>query len=41
MKGKFIVIEGLDGCGKSTQVRLLQERLEAAGVPTASYTSRC
>ena len=31
MKGKFIVIEGLDGCGKSTQVRLLQQKLEADG----------
>ena len=33
MKGKFIVIEGLDGCGKSTQVHLLQQELEKAGTP--------
>ena len=26
--GKFIVIEGLDGCGKSTQTKLLIEHLE-------------
>lgn len=26
-KGKFIVFEGLDGCGKTTQLKLLQERL--------------
>ena len=27
----FIVLEGLDGAGKSTQVRMLQERLSAQG----------
>lgn len=32
MKGKFIVIEGLDGCGKSTQVDLLQQRLRQEGI---------
>ena len=26
-RGKFIVLEGLPGCGKSTQVKLLSERL--------------
>ncbi len=33
MKGKLIVIEGLDGSGKSTQLSLLKQRLEAQGVP--------
>jgi len=31
MAGKLIVIEGLDGSGKSTQTKLLEERLTAAG----------
>jgi dTMP kinase len=30
-KGAFIVLEGSDGSGKATQVKLLQDRLEAAG----------
>ena len=29
--GKLIVIEGTDGSGKSTQFRLLSQRLEAEG----------
>lgn len=30
-RGKFIVIEGLDGCGKSTQLRLISEKLTSLG----------
>ena len=26
--GKLIIIEGLDGCGKSTQTKLLEEYFE-------------
>ena len=33
MNPKFIVIEGLDGSGKTTQIELLRDRLQSAGQP--------
>jgi dTMP kinase len=30
----FIVFEGIDGCGKSTQAKMLAEWLEGKGIPT-------
>lgn len=32
-RGVFVTLEGVDGCGKSTQVGMLADALEAAGVP--------
>ncbi len=37
LEGKFIVIDGPDGCGKSTQVELLIEWLSRNDIPVAGF----
>lgn len=36
LKGKFIVLDGPDGSGKGTQIRILKEYLLSEGVPVVS-----
>lgn len=31
--GRFIVLDGVEGCGKTTQARLLADRLQQQGIP--------
>jgi thymidylate kinase len=38
--GKFIVLDGPDGCGKTTQARLLVEWLQKQKVPTVRFHER-
>jgi len=35
--GKFIVLDGPDGCGKTTQAKLLAQWLNEQGVPTETF----
>jgi len=37
LKGKFIVLDGPDGCGKTTQAKLLTQWLQARGIPTNNF----
>jgi dTMP kinase len=37
LSGKFIVLDGPDGCGKTTQAKLLAQWLSEQGVPTETF----
>ena len=36
-KGKFIVLDGPDGCGKSTQTQILRDYISSTGVEAVSF----
>ena len=40
-RGKFIVLEGIDGCGKTTQAKLLESKLITAGIIPVHRTFEC
>jgi dTMP kinase len=37
LRGKFIVFDGPEGCGKTTQTRMLKEHLESQGLPVQIF----
>jgi dTMP kinase len=37
LSGRFIALDGPDGCGKSSQARLLMDRLQSQGVSTVGF----
>ncbi|NYZ77037.1 thymidylate kinase, partial [Candidatus Micrarchaeota archaeon] len=39
MTGRLVVLEGIDGCGKETQIRMLKESMEFSlyKYPTKNY----
>ncbi|MHC4111589.1 MAG: dTMP kinase [Planctomycetota bacterium] len=37
LRGKFVVLDGPDGCGKTTQAKLLTQWLSEQGVPTETF----
>jgi dTMP kinase len=37
LSGRFIVLDGPDGCGKSSQARMLMDWLQGQGIPTVGY----
>ena len=37
LSGKLIVLDGPDGCGKTTQAKLLTQWLQSQGVPTSNF----
>jgi dTMP kinase len=36
-KGRFLVLDGPDGCGKSSQTRMLMDWLQSQGVPAVGF----